>query len=246
MIRLLLGDDSILIREILRDFLQGISFVNIVGEADNGIELVRLAKELKPNVIITDIEMPKMNGIEAAEVINAMFHGIIIIFISSYEHYIKEAFKIYAYDYILKPLQYERIIKTINRIYNLGIHRLNVHAPICITNSPEENIKLMVENGGISYMINIQDIVFITRYDRKVNIFSKKGKYSIWTSIEKTEKKLPKYFFRSHKGYIVNINFINEIVPFGKKTYQVFFNECKETALMTYEKLKILKERYYI
>ena len=239
MIRLLLADESILIREALKSYFQDISYVEIVGEVDNGIDLIKCTKDVQPNVIIVEIEIPKMNGIEAAKYINAISPNIIFIFISSKELFIKEAFNIYAYDYILKPLQYQRILKTIDRINHLDKHKLTPKIP-------EVNSKLLIESVGKIHLINIQDIIYITRYDRKVSIICKNGKFSAWTSIEKIEKKLPEYFFRSHKGYIINTSLIKEILIFGKRTYQVYFHMCKETALITSEKVKILKEKYLI
>lgn len=104
--------------------------------------------------------------------------------------------------------------------------------------------RIYIESEGISYIINIHDIIFITRYDRKVLIVTKNKNYSIWTSIKNLEKRLPDNFFRSHKGYIINLNYINEIRLMSKKTYTVYFNGCTETALMTFDKSNIIKERY--
>ncbi len=244
MVKSIIADESPLTREVLKRYLDGIPDVKIIGEASNGSDLVKLTRVLSPNVVFVDIEMPEINGIEAAKIISTIDPGIIIIFIASNEDYLREAFSIYAYDYILKPLEYNRISQTMNRIICVEKNRLSNHPQCNPSKYTKSNLKLLIESEGKSNLINVNDIMFITRYDRKVVIYYKDGKISFWKSIEGIKKILTDNFFCSHKGYIINVDFIKEIIPYGKKTYQVVFNGANETALMTAEKAKLFREKY--
>ncbi len=244
MVKTIIADDSSLIREVLKGFLNGIPSVKILGEANNGIELVNLTKSLNPNVLFIDIEMSEMNGIEAAKIIRSFNPGVIIIFITSHDEYSKEAFNLYAYDYILKPLECDRINHTIKRILRIEKYILSSTPSSSSVKCPKANSKLLIESDGKSNLINIQDIIFITRYDRKIVIYLKNGKISFWNSIKEIKKVLTENFFCSHKGYIINVDFVNELIPYGAKTYQVVFSNSNETALMTTEKAKLFREKY--
>jgi two-component system LytT family response regulator len=190
------------------------------------------------------MEIVETTGIEAARNIRSFNTEVIIIFVAASEKYLKEAFELYAYDYMLKPLQHARIRQSINRILHIKKQE-DVTSSISTTvKRPKPNPKLLIESNGKSNLVNIREIIFITRYERKIVICYRHGKVSFWNSFEEIKKILTDNFFCSHKGYIINVDYIKEIIPYGKKTYEVTFYGSNETALMTAEKVKLFREKY--
>lgn len=244
MLKVAIADVSSESRDELKQLLSQVNNVSIIGESDNEEGLLKIISTFKPNVLFIEIELHESNGIDVAKKINMLSPLTSIIFMTSQEKYLKEAFEVYAYDYLIKPLQLQRVIQTLNRISNFETHKLAPFSNDKSTKTTDVLSKIFIESEGKSYIVNIADIIFITRYDRKVLLITENQSYSIWSSIENLEKRLPENFFRSHKGYIININFINEINLMSKNTYQVYFRDCSETALMTMDKSKLLKEKY--
>lgn len=123
-IRIIIADDHKIVREGLSQLLKNREDIEVVAEADNGRELVELAKKLKPDIVIVDISMPDLNGIEAARLIKSENENIKIIFLSvhSEKQFIKEAFKIKVSGYLLKECAFNELINAVysalrNKIY---------------------------------------------------------------------------------------------------------------------------------
>lgn len=244
MINILIGDSSSCIRKTLLQLIDELPYTNVVGEADNGLTLIELSHNVNPNVVILDIEMPKMNGIEVAKILYKIDPSLIIIFTSTNEKFIYEAFELYAYDFIKKTDITLRIRQTLNRIYSLEQNRLFINY---MQNRPKIKSslkKLIVKSEGGIKVINTKDIVFITRFNRKLQIRCTKDTISVWGSIDNILKKLPPNFFRAHKGYIVNTDYINQLLPYGKKTFEIYFTNCSDTALMTRDMANIFIENF--
>ena len=231
-------------RKDLKEFLNGVPNTKTLAETDSGIELIKLVKVLHPNVIFIDTEIFDINGIETARTIRSFDLKVTIIFIAPCEDYLKEAFELYAYDYILKPLDYNRILQSINRILYTEKNEISDFNLKNKMKLPRTNSRLLIDSDGKSNIVNVQEIIFVTRYDRKIVIYFRHGKISFWNSFIEIKKILTDNFFFSHKGYIINVDFIKDIIPYGKKTYQVEFYGSSETALMTAENAKLFREKY--
>ena len=115
-ITVLIAEDDPVMRHILRKALEEIPGVTVVGEADNGLEAIRLVKEIVPQVVFLDIAMPEKDGLEAAREICDASPETVLIFATAYENFTHEAFEVYAFDYLIKPFKINRIRKTMERI----------------------------------------------------------------------------------------------------------------------------------
>lgn len=116
MIRALLVDDEEHALRILRILLERVGEVEIVGEANNGFDALEKLKRLRPDVVFSDIEMPGMNGVELAERIGNENLDIQVVFVTAYDRYAISAFERDAVDYLLKPLEMDRLVKTVQRV----------------------------------------------------------------------------------------------------------------------------------
>jgi len=116
MLKAIIVDDEILAINLLEATLNDNGAVTIVGKFLNPLEAIANIPSLKPDILFLDIEMAEMNGIELARKFANFVHLIDIVFVTAYEHYALEAFTVQAFDYILKPIEKERLMKTIERI----------------------------------------------------------------------------------------------------------------------------------
>ena len=111
-IRAIIVDDEELARSIIREYLDDRPNIQIVAECSNGYEAVKAATDLKPNLLFLDVQMPKLNGFEVLELIEA---DMAVIFITAYEQYAVKAFEVHAVDYLLKPFSRERFDEALAR-----------------------------------------------------------------------------------------------------------------------------------
>ncbi|GAB6275266.1 MAG: LytTR family DNA-binding domain-containing protein [Peptococcaceae bacterium] len=230
-ITVLIAEDDPVMRHILKKALEEISDVEVIGEADNGLEAIRLAKEMVPQVVFLDIAMPEKDGLEAAREICYASPETVIIFATAYENFTHEAFEVYAFDYLIKPFKINRIRKTIERIRT----RLTKAEPFKngpYTPQTETNLKIiLVKEEGNKILVNIKDIVFLTREGRSVIIHTIEGKIKTTETMEALEQKLTgNSFFRCHRGFIINLNMVKEIQPWGRKTYKVILTTQKNQS----------------
>lgn len=246
MLKVMVAEDDPAMRLVLKKVLNGISGVEITGEAENGKQLVRMVEETKPDVVFVDVDMPEMNGVEAAREIFEINPQIIIIFATAFDSYTHEAFEVYAFDYLVKPFKLQRIKQTMERIKELKAERKEKGlSPSPLMCSRKENVKLIVQSNDRCSFINTMDIIFITRIYRKTVIYTTQGTIGTYETLQKLEDKLnTENFFRCHKGYIINRDMVTEILPWGHKTYLVKMANTKETALMTLEKAREFLGKY--
>ena len=118
-LRVLLCDDEPGMRLILRKLVERAEGFEIVGEAEDGEEGLRLFEEKRPDVVFLDVDMPRLNGVETAKRIQDMDPRAALIFATAYEGYRDEAFEVYAFDYLVKPFKNERVLATLERIRGL-------------------------------------------------------------------------------------------------------------------------------
>ena len=115
-IRIMIADDDPGMRLIMRKLVEKAEGYELVGEAVNGKQLIEMYDEIHPEVILLDVEMPEMTGIECARAIQDRDPRTIMIFATAHEEYMASAFEVYAFDYLVKPFRVERAMKTLDRI----------------------------------------------------------------------------------------------------------------------------------
>ena len=233
-ITVLIAEDDLVMRQILKKVLSELIDLVIIGEAKNGLETMQMIREFSPQVVFLDISMPEKNGLEIAREISDIFPKTIIVFATAYENFAHEAFEVYAFDYLIKPYRLDRINKTIERI-RVWLSGNKVRNISGNTNKSEINAAIIKvkENDRIIF-ININDIIFITREFRIIVIHSKVGNFKTVETLESLEQKLVSFsFFRCHRGFIINLKMVKELQPWGKKTFKVVMSNTSETILMT-------------
>ena len=247
-IRVVIADDNEAMRLIERKMIEKVEGFTLVGEARDGLECIQLVEQLRPQVVFLDVEMPHKTGVEAARIIQDMDPSIILIFATAHDEYMGDAFEVYAFDYLVKPFKVERVLKTLERARDrLHPERDEVPLPHHAAKSPAKPAGRMMlhHKEGVTF-INMQDIVLVQREDRATVIYTKDGgRYITGDSLAETEARLdPAVFFRCHKSYIINLNHIANITPYGRWTYIVRLSGITQDALITHEKYEELERIY--
>jgi DNA-binding NarL/FixJ family response regulator len=119
-IKVLLGDDHTLVREGLRRYIESTDGIEVLGEASTGAEMVTLAKETEPDIIVLDIRMPEMDGIEAARLISEQVPGIRVVMLTAYDdrHFVVEAVRAGAKGYVLKSKDAEHLLQAVRLVHD--------------------------------------------------------------------------------------------------------------------------------
>ena len=245
-IRVVIADDDSGMRTIMRHMISKVEGFTLVGEAEDGLKLLEQVEKCKPQVVFLDVEMPGMSGVECARLIEDMNPSTVMIFATAHDEYMGDAFEVYAFDYLVKPFKVERVIQTLERARDRISRREEKPLPLLKPRNQVAAGRLMLRHrDGVSFL-NMQDILLIQREDRATVIYTVgEGRYVTSDSLGDTEERLDKsVFFRCHKSYIINLNHIKAITPYGRWTYVVQLNGTQHDALITHEKYEELEKMF--
>ncbi len=245
-IRILIADDDDGMRMIMRRFVEKAGGFQIVGEAKDGRELVRLNEQTHPQVILLDVEMPVMTGVECARIIQDINPKTILVFATAHEKYMGDAFEVYAFDYLLKPFREQRVMKTLALIRSRLAEEAEERAVKPETPRNVAPRKLMLRHKeGVSF-VDMEDILLIQREERSTVLYLAGGERLVTSdSLSELDERLPDdMFFRTHKSYVVGLRHIDSITPYGRWTYVVKLRGTTHDALVTAERLEILQKMF--
>lgn len=245
-LRVLIADDDMGMRTVMRKIVERVEDFVLVAEAADGKTALELTEKLKPDVVFLDVEMPEMTGVECARAIEDMNPNIIIIFATAHDSYMSDAFEVYAFDYLIKPFKVERVIQTLERarerLFSRTSRTLSAPAP-----KPKAvgGRMMLRHREGVTF-INLQDILLIQREDRSTVLYTANNeRYVTNDTLSEMEEKLPSdVFFRCHKSYIINLHHIKDITPYGRWTYVIRLEGTQHDALITHEKYEELERMF--
>ena len=246
-LRVLIADDDPGMRMVMRKIVSRVEGFELICEAENGRQALEMAETHRPHVVFLDVEMPEMTGVECARAIEDLDPGIIIIFATAHDDYMSDAFEVYAFDYLIKPFKVERVIQTLERARERLLSRSAYAKPAPVPPVPRAvSGRLMLRHrDGVSF-VDLEDVLLVQREDRSTVIYTAGGgRYVTSDSLSETEARLdPSVFFRCHKSYIINLNHISNITPYGRWTYVVRLEGTQHDALITHEKYEELEQMF--
>ncbi len=241
--KVLLVEDESGIRLLLRKIVEKNKEFQVAGEADNLTDAVTLFHRTKPDVVFLDIEISGASGLDCAKIIADVNPKTKIIFATAHAEYMSNAFEVYAFDYLLKPFNVERVNQTLQRILDLSRQKAEPLERIVKYEKGLE--KLLVKGRESMSFVDIRDIILVQREEGSTVIYTAKDSFSTSAGLGEIEEKLdPQQFMRSHKSYIINVSQIRKIEPYGRWTYIVTFKDLKQDALITQEKYEEIKRRF--
>jgi two-component system response regulator LytT len=236
-IRVMIAEDERLAREELAYLLAQEEDIELLPEATNGRELLKLVEEYEPDVVFLDIKMPEMEGIQAARMLTSRKQQPLIVFSTAYENYALDAFSLNAVDYLLKPTEPHRLKETLQRIRK----RLNEALPAAdgkdspptAAPGPGPKVtKLLIEDNNRFVVIDPQTILYAVRDERVIQIHTLTDTYTSKMTLQQLEEKLHAYnFFRTHRSYLVNLHYVSELVPWFNGAYNLLLKEGKRVQI---------------
>lgn len=197
-LKLLIADDEAPARSRLRELLADISYVNIVADAKNGKDVLNLANDHQPDMVLLDIRMPSMDGIEAAHHLQKMAKPPAIIFTTAFDSYAMQAFDINAVDYLLKPIRFERLQIAINKARALLPSQLEALAPL----NPQRTHVSISERGRI-LLVPIAEVIYLRAELKYVTVRTAEREYLIEESLTRLEQEFGNIFIRLHRNCLV-------------------------------------------
>ncbi|MFA6400522.1 MAG: LytTR family DNA-binding domain-containing protein [Salinivirgaceae bacterium] len=238
-------EDEAPAREIVKAFLQHHVDVEIVGEFSDGFSGIKGIKELKPDLVFLDVQMPKITGFEMLELLEEHPE---IIFTTAYDQYAIKAFEMNAVDYLLKPFSKERFNQALEKARTKVEHSITDKPadPIkqvmeALDEKPENLFRVVVKKGGDIHMIAVEDILYIEAKDDYVMLYTEKSRYLKEKTMRFYENHLdPNHFVRVHRSFIVRIDQVKRLEPYGKSSYLAILGQGQKinVSLAGYKKLK--------
>lgn len=222
-IRAVIVDDEELARQVLREFLSSHDDVEIAAECANGFEAVKAVSDLKPDLVFLDIQMPKLDGFEVLELIGP---GAAVIFVTAYDSYAIKAFEVHAVDYLLKPVGAERFEAALKRAKErlggkLPQHTLPPAELAAAARPPSQYLdRIPVRDGTRVSIIPVAKLDYAEAQDDYVALASEGKKHLKQQTISSLEAALdPSRFLRIHRSYIVNLERVARVEPYGKDSH---------------------------
>lgn len=204
MLKILIADDEAPARNRLKDLLTDIGNLAICGEAKSGKEAVELVMQLAPDIVLLDIRMPEMDGIEAAQHLQALASPPAIIFTTAYDNYAITAFDMNAVDYLLKPIRLERLQTALQKACALQPRQLAEIAKL----SPRRTHLNITERGRI-LLVALADIVYLRAELKYVTVRTVEREYLIEESLTHLEQEFGHIFVRLHRNCLVASAYIS-------------------------------------
>jgi two-component system response regulator LytT len=240
-IKVMVAEDERLAREELEFMLKDIEDLTLCPSVTNGKELLHRYEEYLPDVVFLDIHMPELEGITVAQHLRARKLSPLIVFTTAYEEYAVEAFALNAIDYLLKPYSTERLEEALNRARK-EINKHDHNNNDTEQNSPNHEkreaakgagmSKLLLDDGERLIVIDPKSVYYVMRDDRVVQIYTADNVYSSKLTLQELEEKLSTFdFFRCHRSYLVNLNYIQEIVPWFNGAYNLTLKNKEKTKI---------------
>jgi len=205
----LIVDDEAPARDRLRRILEEDGTHAVVGEAANGEEALRMVERLEPDVVLLDIRMPGLSGIETAQHLNTFDKPPAIVFATAYDEYAIDAFEASAVGYVLKPVRRERLNQALELARRLSAGKLSE-----VTSKPglgERRNHLCTRSLGELKLIPIADIFFVVADQKYVNVTHRNGRDLIDDSLKSLEEEFPDVFVRIHRGALVAVSSIDSL-----------------------------------
>ena len=245
-IRALIADDDAGMRLLMRKLLEKSGGFVLCGEASDGAELLALAAEHHPQLVLLDVEMPGVSGVDCARELQDSDPHTILIFATAHDNYMADAFEVYAFDYLLKPFKAERALATLERAKSVLRTREDAaRSAKPVEPRPQSGRILLKHRDGVS-VINMEDILLVQREERATVLYTvNDGRYVTGDSLGDIEARLdPSMFMRCHKSYIINLSHVDSISPYGRWTYVVKLRGTRRDALITHEKYEELEKLF--
>jgi two-component system response regulator LytT len=230
-------DDEQLACEELSYLLKEYGDLELLATARNGIEAVKLIEDLEPDIAFLDVQMPGLDGLGVIQKLREKNIPLpYFVLATAYDQYALEAFRWEALDYLLKPIEKERLAVTLERARKAVGDKAGKEA-ISVAASPkssgQQRTKLLVRSNNRNLIVDAQDLIYATIDDGLITVVAShvEGE-SNYRTIEELQSNLdPDIFWRVHRSFLININRIKEVIPWFKSSFQLKMDDKRNTEI---------------
>jgi two-component system LytT family response regulator/two-component system response regulator LytT len=237
-LRALVVDDEQLARDELCFQLGQVGGVDVAGQAADGVEAIEALERLRPDLVFLDIQMPGLSGFEVARRVVATGATSQIVFVTAFDQYAAEAFEVNAVDYLLKPVERQRLEQAVQRVRR----RLDAGAPLnehlekilrIVADRQQRRGQVAVKVGERFLLVQADDLIYASLNGDTISIVTGQvAGTSNYRTLDELQASLdPDVFWRVHRSHLVNINKIKEIVPWFSRNYILRMKDPKATEI---------------
>jgi two-component system LytT family response regulator/two-component system response regulator LytT len=231
----ILVDDEKLASEELAYQLREFPDIEILATASNGLEAVQLIEDLEPDVVFLDVQMPGLDGLGVIRKLREKNVPLPhFVMATAFDEYAVEAFRWEALDYLLKPVEQQRLAVAIDRARKSVAERAKTAPPEPPAPKPAlQRTKLLIKSNQRNFIVDAREVVYATIEDGLITVVaaSLEGQ-SNYRTIEELQSNLdPETFWRVHRSYLVNIHRIKEVIPWFKSSFQLRMDDKKQTEI---------------
>jgi two-component system LytT family response regulator len=243
--RVLIVDDESLARAFLAEQLANIPGIEVIGQAANGFEAVKLAEELTPDLMLLDVQMPKLSGFEVLELLGERAPAV--IFVTAFDEFALRAFEVHAVDYLLKPVEPPRLTAALER----AAERVRSQAPappareLSATARPPGRAleRVLIREQGRVHVLPVERIDFVEAQDDYLCFVSGGKRQRKQQTMAEIEAQLDRArFVRIHRSFLLNIERLARIEPYAKDSWLAILTDGSKLPVSRtgYSRLKEL------
>ncbi|MGE5836663.1 MAG: LytR/AlgR family response regulator transcription factor [Acidobacteriota bacterium] len=242
-IRVMVVDDEQLAREELCFLLGETGSVEIVCQATDGVEALRMAGELRPDVVFLDVQMPGLTGFEVARRLIEADVPVQLVFVTAFDQYAIDAFTVNAVDYVLKPVDADRLEQTLERVRRRLASEQATRMPLSAADLDRvveavqarqgRRDQLAIRVGERFVLVQADEVVHASMVDDAIIVVTNTvSGTSNYRTLDELQARLdPAIFWRVHRSHLVNITRIKEIVPWFSRNYLLKMKDPKATEI---------------
>jgi len=236
-ISVILADDEKLASDELAYQLKSFPDIEILATASNGLEALKLIEDLEPDLVFLDVQMPGLDGMGVIRKLKEKNIPLpYFVLATAYDQYAVEAFRWEALDYLLKPVDAERLSLAVDRARKSLAERAKpiVPEPAAPASKPTlQRTKILIRAQQRNFIVDAQDVVFATIDDGLITVVASNIEgQSNYRTIEELQSNLdPEMFWRVHRSYLVNIHRIKEVIPWFKSSFQLRMDDKKQSEI---------------
>ena len=232
-LKAIIVDDEAPARSELKFLLDELGQTEVVAEAASVREAIEKLKEYPCDVMFLDINMPEASGLQLAEALQHLKYPPAVVFVTAYSEFAIEAFKVNAIDYLVKPVESERLSQALARVRE----HVSLHAKV------QKLERIPVEKGGKKILIGIDTIRYVMARDDYTYLQTDNDRYFSTVSLAQLEKRLDGHgFFLVHRGYLVNLSLVCEVEPVSGGTLLLTLDSCEDKVPVSRRRVSSLKK----
>jgi two-component system, LytTR family, response regulator AlgR len=240
-LRVLIVDDEAPARERLRSLLAELDEADVVGEAVTGEQAVQRTVELVPDVVLLDVRMPGIDGIEAARHMNVLEQPPAVIFTTAFDEYAMKAFDAHAVGYLLKPIRKEKLAAALAHANRLTRPQLQT-----LGNKTEARSHIAARHREGLRLIPLDEVQFFFAEQKYTTVRHLKGEDLIEDSLRSLEDEFGSAFVRIHRNALVSVRYLEGIDRNGDGQYFVRLRGCEAPLQVSRRMASELRERFRI